>query len=269
MTKSTVALIISLHILVYSSINAYAQCDPCDLPVEGKVTLIYSRGGASVLLEDTQIKKLMEFKQFIYDPPYISGQVHTGLFKRWDLVEIASVEKLDAAMTAIADSGKDIRIFRLRPRNQAKDQTIADRITKKDLDSFNFLLRSDGVLINDPLRAYEASLLFLKLATHRVRWFFIEPISASSDIPNPTDKTRRFDGILSEPGDEKAQQKFRDEIEQLSRKLDAPKFAKVSRQYKLRFFTWDAAFGRVEEWCFTISRSRIINVTQKLVADRI
>jgi hypothetical protein len=267
MTKNITALVISFYFVVCAGINATAQCDQCNLPVEGKVTLIYSEG--IVFLNDAQTKKLMEFKQDIYDPPLLFGQVRASLFKKWVLIEVAPFDNIDATMIAIDKDGKDVRIFRLGHRNQAKDQAIAYRISKKDLDSFNFLLKSDGVLINDPLQAYEASLLFLKLATHRVRRFFVERLVTSSDIPGPKDVTRRSFGIISELDNEEAQKKFRVDIEQLSSKLDSPKYAKEGRQYKVRFFTWDAAFGRVEEWCFTISRSRIVNVTQKLVVDRI
>jgi hypothetical protein len=269
MIKNIAALVISLQFMVYSGANASAQCDQCNLPVEGKVTLRYSGGWAIVPLTDTQAKKLVGFGQNVYDPLYRSGQVHTSLFKKWVLIETASVENFNATMMAVAEDGKDIRVFQLKPRNQAQGQTIADRISKRDLDSFNILLRSEGVQINDPLQAYETSLLFLKLATHRVQKFFIEPLVTGSDIPLPNDVTRRFSGIQSAFENEEARKKFRVEIEHLSRKLDSPKYAKVGRQYKLSFFTWDAAFGRVEEWCFTISHSGIVDITQKLVIDRV
>src|SRR5262245_42399998 len=111
MTKNIAALVISLHFLAYSGVNASAQCDQCALPVEGKISLIYSGGVVDSLPEDTQIRKLAEFKQYIYAPPDLSGEVHTGLFKKWALVEVASTENVYAAMVAIAKDGSNTRIF--------------------------------------------------------------------------------------------------------------------------------------------------------------
>jgi hypothetical protein len=251
-----------------------AQCDRAQPLEDHKPEIYYKEHTERGMLNDVEWNEIAELgRTFGLEHASPAGFLESGFIKRWKLVDVTDLTQREnfryALIAAVNESRKDSHAFFAQYRFIKKRDLIDGRIRKADLTFYSRMVHAEGVSIDTPSLALDVCLLFLQASTHQARGLFIQMISTVSDIPQPSDKTRRFWGIVREQTDSSSLAEYRNEIDKLSKTLSSPRYSKSGAKYDLSFFTWDPYSGDVEYWCVTISSSGISGITRKLVSHRV
>jgi len=256
-------------ILSALQLQAEAQCSNGQQVLNYQSRIDYKVYTERGVLADAQWDKALGLGKSYFEVPYFAGFLETDLLRDWKLIDITGDRPPDAVIGAVSANGQSGHIFFADYRHIKKKDLLQERIRKADLKFYNSMLRAEAVTIDSPSKALDASLVFLKASTHRVRGFLIEIINSPLDIPKPNDDKRRFSGIVREEKDKSSAADFRAKIERLSNVIAPPHYSERGGKYELLFFTWDPVFGDVEQWCITVSNSGISNFSRKLISESV